>query len=848
MRATLPANVRAAVPPLLGESAIIAEGRALYDAGRLAEALALVDAAIEKASDSGVLHFARAATLFAWGRFHEAYLGFERAYAAGLDDLDLDLHRGWMSVNLGRIDEAEGHFRRAVARDPGSVTAYTSLANALETRGALKDRAGEFVAGLARWPDSYDAQLLRALCCSHLGDPEAGIAAFRQAIALDPQLAKGWANLGVALMDAGRSEEALDALFRAHRIDVANGGGDSVVNLASVLRETGHIDEMLALLEENLAQNPDPRTHWLRSVLLLEQGHYREAWPQHEFRWMKEPLVAHRPKFAAPVWGGQDLRGRTILLHAEQGLGDAIQFIRFARSVKAMGARVLFDSFRDLGDIARDFRDVDEVLVDGTLPAVDFRISLLSLPRVLRTTAASIPAHVPYVDVLPAYREKWAARIGDEVQLKVGIVWSGNPKHPRDKLRSMSLAPLAALAHIPGIRLYSLQKGATAEVEIASCGFDVIDLARDFESFRDTAAAISVLDLVIAVDTSVAHLAGALGHPTWTLIAEPPDWRWQSRGHRTPWYPTMRIFRQAKRGEWDTVIDEVARALEGVVRSGAPLVPSREDERGVDAESAEPAPPAPGAGPPRMEAAQAASRFCGVDETRNGIVQSLPSTDLAASLSYYGEYRQAELNLIARFMRQGSWVFEQGCGIGAATLFLARTVGESGHIIAYESDRLRHQIAQQNLTANRFRNVTLLRRGLGGPDAVHGIANASAQGGLAADTIDGLRVAQLDWIVIHSGAMAAMVLAGGSETLWRLRPRVFVVTGNNAEEDAALAVLRDHAYQCRRFRAPLFHANNYNRRTDDIFGGRTAMGLFCVPEEVEIDTELEGCTPVESTR
>jgi hypothetical protein len=237
-------------------------------------------------------------------------------------------------------------------------------------------------------------------------------------------------------------------------------------------------------------------------------------------------------------------------------------------------------------------------------------------------------------------------------------------------------------------------------------------------------------------------------------------------------------------------------------------------------------------------------RFSRVDETLNGIIQSLPSTEYAAGFAYYGEHRQAELELIGRFVKPGAWIVEEGCGIGASTLFFARTVSASGHVIAYESDRRKRQIAQQNLYANRFRNVTLLPRGLGGKSGQATAASDDAQARAAVDTIDGLRLAQLDWIRINTGTLAAAVLSGGSETLWRLRPWVFVVTEDVAQEEAILAVLRDHAYQCRRFLAPLFRMDNYNRRTDDIFDGRVVSGLLCVPEEVEIDTELEGCIPI----
>jgi tetratricopeptide (TPR) repeat protein len=832
------------------EASALAQGEALFAQGRLAEALAVADRALESDPSAAGLHFARGTTLFAWDRYREAYESYVRAHDAGLDDIDLDLHLGWMSVNLGRMQEALGHLERAVARDPGSEVAYVALSNALETMGRLKDRASESAEELARWPHNYDAILLRATCRMHLGERDTGLAIFREATLLDPSRPRAWSNVAAVLIEDDRYDEALEAARRGHKADRALGTGEGLFNYATILREVGRIDDAVAVLEEALSGNPDPRIHWLRSTLLLEQGRYPEAWPQHEYRWMKEPLVAHRRVFGHPIWGGQGLRDKTILLTAEQGLGDAIQFIRFAKTLKALGARVLFDSFADLGEIAHDFRDVDEVLAEGRLPAFDYQISLLGLPRVLGITVDSIPAHVPYIDVVPAFRAKWAPRIRHDGRLRVGLVWSGNPEHVRDRMRSIPLPRLAALGSVEGIALHSLQKSPGAEVEIAASGLDIVDLGSDFASFRDTAAAISLLDLVITVDTSVAHLAGALGCPTWIMIAEPPDWRWLLEGDRTPWYPSMRIFRQRKRNDWEPVIAEVVTALTTYAMS-----PRDETWRTRLLEGGAGQGGSASSGPPASVAAEApripdpaatarrltAGRFCGVDETRYGIVQWQPGTDVALSLSYYGEWRQAELDLIGRFVKPGSWIIDEGCGPGAATLFLARAAGEAGHVIAYEPDRVLGQIVRQNLAANRVGNVTFLARSLGGTRAV---AQLPA-GGAATDTLDDLRLSRLDWIRLNSGRSAAATLTGGTETLWRLRPWVFVVTGSESDESDVAAVLRDHGYQCRRFRAPLFNAANYNRRTEDLFDGRIAMGLLGIPEEVEIDVALEHCTPID---
>ena len=610
-----------------------------------------------------------------------------------------------------------------------------------------------------------------------------------------------------------------------------------------MLREQGRRAEALHLLERNLVRNPDPNGHWLYSVMLLEMGRLAEGWEQHEFRWLKEPLLSRRWSMRCPIWQGQDVRGKTVMLHAEQGFGDAIQFIRYARQLKDLGARVIFDTFKGFDEISRDFEGVDEVLVEGTLPHFDYRIPLLSLPRVFGTDLASIPATVPYVNVRPLYLDRWTQRIPAARELKVGLVWAGNPKHQRDRQRSIPLSTLAPLFSVEGVRFHSLQKSPTAAADIAASGFDLVYLALDLSDFCDTAAAISRLDLVISVDTSVAHLAGALAKPVWLMLPTPPDWRWLLEGSDTAWYPTMRLFRQREANRRDPVAEEVGQALrervrmaggEASVRRRRPRPRSRNEVARIRRSRA-----AGHAGSPKL---------CRVTETRYGIVQYVPDAgDAAEGLRHYGEHRHAELALMGRFIRPGGWVLEAGAGIGVDSLFLSQAVGDGGHLLAYEPDSLRHQLAYQNLAANRVRNVTLLRRYLGRGPGQNSAGDRS--GGAASshtDWIDGLRLERLDWIRINAGRIAPGVLAGAVDTLWRLRPWVFVSMDSEAELGAVAAAMRDHGYQSWRFDVPLFNPDNYNRRSDDIFSGRRTQGVLCIPEEIEMDIDLEGCTAIAS--
>jgi tetratricopeptide (TPR) repeat protein len=815
--------------------AAITKGSVLFAEHRFAEALALTDDALAKTPNNKELLFARGSVLFAWGRYREALDSYRRAARAGLEHPDLELQVGWSLLNLGQLDDAERCFRKAADFAPESPQACLAIANLLEMRGSLGSDVKDIASRLSKWPNDYDALNFIGGSRLRAGDREGAIEAFRQAIVVDSARPRAWLNLGAALDWCTALSDALSSLERAHRLEIDHGlNSDGFVNFAMALREVGRRDEALTLLREGLARNPDVNGHWLYSMLLLEMGRLEEGWVQHEFRWLKEPLRSIRWTIRRPQWSGQDLRGKTIVLHAEQGFGDAIQFIRYAPALKQLGARVLFDSFRGFEEISADFDGVDEVLRDGKMPDFDYHLPLLSLPRVFGTNDLSIPSNVPYLRIQPGLIDVWMMHFVAERSLKVGLVWAGNPMHLRDRQRSLPVVKLAPLMGVRGVKFYSLQKGPKAAADIAEAGFDLVDLAGQINDYRDTAAAISCLDLVISVDTSVAHLTGALGRPIWMMVPSPPDWRWRIEGSDSPWYPTMRLFRQRENYRWDAVIEEVRSAL-------TELVKTHERDGSVDALQTR---------TPNMEVqirpheeleleSSELSALARVTEGRFGIVQYLPNAGVAAkSLSYYGEYRQAENELLDRFIQPGSWVLETPAGIGFGSLHLAQAVGSTGHVIAYELDPMLHQLAHQNLAANRIYNVSLLRRKLGRPsDGGVTLDSVNAES-KSCDTIDGLRLERLNWIRINETENALDVLSGAVNTLWRHRPWIFVSMDNGCEPSDVIRLLCDHGYQWRRVRAPLFNAVNYNRRDRDIFRGLHSEGLLGIPEEIEIDVEL----------
>ena len=300
------------------------------------------------------------------------------------------------------------------------------------------------------------------------------------------------------------------------------------------------------------------------------QGDFPEGWMEYEWRWKCKDFPSQRQSFGQPQWGGDSLQGRTLLLHAEQGLGDAVQFIRYLPLAAQRGGRIILGCRPELQRLLQTAAPDLQVLAGGQfLPPFDVHCPLLGLPRLFATDLTNIPRNVPYLHADSADAAIWRDRLADpSSSLKVGLVWAGSPANKNDRNRSLKLASLAPLANVPGVRFLSLQKGAAAtEAKTPPEAMELIDVADELKDFADTAALIAVLDLVIAVDTAVVHLAGAMGKPVWVLLPFVPDWRWMLERTDSPWYPTMRLFRQTQLAEWEPVIAEVRARLHEFVQS-----------------------------------------------------------------------------------------------------------------------------------------------------------------------------------------------------------------------------------------------------------------------------------------
>jgi tetratricopeptide (TPR) repeat protein len=834
------ADAGSPVPIAPERSQLVADAGSHTAAGRYGVALALIARTSAVAPDDPELLFARASTLYAWGRLREARDSCLRAEALGLRSASLYAILGWSCIALGKLDEAESSLRKAVAIEPGAWEPHCNLALVLQAQKRLDEAAAGYERALDLDTDNMQCLINLGVCRVDQGDTVAGEAHVRRAIAIDGKRARAWANLGVALARQDRYEGAFHAFERAEQLEKETGEPvESFVNFALHLREANRTQEALGLYEKNLVAHPSLAGHNDYGFALLTAGRLPEGWHHYEVRWINEPLLSLRPDFLRPVWAGQDLRGKTILLRAEQGFGDFIQFVRYAPAVKALGATVLMQVRTGLEQLARGFPGIDRILDrNEALPEFDFYINLPSLPRVFGTDLASIPADIPYLRAEPARVARWAKRLGTHDVLRVGLAWAGSPEHPNDRYRSVPLDMLSPLWGLAGVRFISLQKGvAEAEVDGLPAELDFVNLGPELEDFCDTAAVISELDLVLCVDTAVAHLAGALGKPVWLMLPQPADFRWMEGREDSPWYPTLRLFRQSRRDHWEEVVERVKAALQERLRGGVAETRAHADRLAAPRSMLRP----PAVARPGIPAGHRPG-FSAVAETRVGILQYLPDEAREGeSLGWYGEYLQPQLDLLARLIRPGATVLEADAGIGAHAVFLGKALGAAGHLFLYEPRPVVQRILRQNLGANRVMNVTLMRRALGRPSAGEVAASGEAASPVVTETLDELQLERLDWLKINDGILALEVLDGAMDTLWRLRPLLFIA----AADEPALTRLARRAqafsHRCWRMETALFNPHNFNRRDTDIFSGRTALALLAIPEEIDVDIALDEC-------
>lgn len=529
--------------------------------GRLREAEALYEAALRVSpSHFGCLH-GLGVVRARQGRLHEAMDLLVRARQQNPRSAEASADLADTLVAMKRYSEALAGYEAALAINPELFHVYNNLGNALQALGRAEDALASYRKAIRLKPDFAEAHCNLGNSLQALSRHEQAIASYKQAIARKPGLATAHYNLGVGLYALGRLEEAIEAYRSA--LAVRPDYHEAYNNIGLVLHQLGRIAEAIDSYERAQAIKPDyAEAHFNEALSQLALGNYREGWLDYQWRWLNPSLALRRREFPVPLWLGQgDLAGKTILLHAEQGLGDTIQFARYVPLVAARGARVVLEVPAPLAALLRGLDGVSSVCVrDDPLPPFDTHCPLMSLPFAFETRLDNIPAQVPYLRPSPDRLAKWRLRANGGAA--VGIAWTGNPKAPIDLVRSIPLHLLRPILDVPAIRFVALQNELRdGDREALKSMPRVTVLGDRLADFADTAAVVSALDLVITVDTSVAHLAGALGKAVWVLLPFSPDWRWLRDRDDSPWYPTARLFRQPARGDWASVIERVAAGL-----------------------------------------------------------------------------------------------------------------------------------------------------------------------------------------------------------------------------------------------------------------------------------------------
>jgi tetratricopeptide (TPR) repeat protein len=502
-------------------------GVAATQLGRHEEAIRLIGRAIElKPTPAAQFHSNIGLAYRGQGANAEAIDHFRRAVALKPDYTEAHNNLAAVLIDEQRFAEAEPHCRQAVALRPGAASARFALGLVLQKQN--------------RWAEAE--------------------AAYERAVQLPPTYPRAWNNLAIVRMNQGKLDDAAAALREAIGFDADY--VEAHYNLGTVHQEQGVYSEALAAYRRATELNPDyVDAHVNEALLHLRHGEFEQGWPKYEWRWRRD---SNPPRsFTEPLWDGGDLAGRTILLHAEQGVGDTLQFVRYAPLVKAKGGPTLILECQPaLVRLLRSVPGVDRVIPrsDNPTPLFDCHAPLLTLPRLFGTTLDTIPANIPYLGAVADSATVWEKKVGRE--LDVGLVWRGNPGNSRDRQRSIPAEVIAPVCAVPGINWLSLQIDARPdELEALAQHGVVQDFSAELRDWSATAALISVLDLVITVDTAVAHLAGALGKPVWILLESAPHWCWLTDRTDSPWYPSARLFRQSTRGDWQPVLRQVREEL-----------------------------------------------------------------------------------------------------------------------------------------------------------------------------------------------------------------------------------------------------------------------------------------------
>ena len=522
-------------------------------------ALRSLDAALKIRPDDPLALSNRGNVLLRLGRTDEALASLDRAIEIAPTYSDALINRGNILVSLKRYEEALSTFDRALAADPRDAIAWHNRGNVLWQLKRADEALASFERSLTLKPDDVLVLLDFGRALMDLSRPAEALAKYDRVLEISPEQPDALTNRGHALWRLKHPDKALASYDKLLAIKPQD--AEVLMGRGNALGELGRFDEALNSLDRSMELVPDSRdVHWNRAWLLLRFGHFEQGWKEHEWR----PATAQFRQFSQPRWhGGEPLAGKTILLYSEQGFGDTIQFARFATLLAERGGKVILQVQQPLKNLLAQLEGVECVIGEqDDPPAFDCHCPLLSLPFELQINLEALLGNKPYLSVPSDRVRQWDAHLPPTGGRRIGIAWAGRPTFADDAHRSIGLAALSSLLSLPGIEFVSLQKELRpGDDEILKQNPQVVHLGDEIQDFCDTAAIMSRMDLIISSDTSVVHLAGAMGIPTWILLSRVADWRWLIDREDCPWYSSVRLFRQSHIGDWKSVIDRVAGAL-----------------------------------------------------------------------------------------------------------------------------------------------------------------------------------------------------------------------------------------------------------------------------------------------
>jgi tetratricopeptide (TPR) repeat protein len=530
-----------------------------------ASALELIERAIAINPSVAAAHSHRGVSLQALGRLGEALASHDRALQIKPDYAEAFNNRGSTLFDLKRSDEALASYDRALQLKANYAEAFNNRGNALLDLKRPEEALVSYDRALQFNPDYVEALNNRGNALLDLKRPGEALVSYDRALQLRPNFAQALSNRGNALRELNRSDEALASYDRA--LVLKPNYAHAHNNRGHALRDLRHLNEAIASFDRAVDLMPDyAEAHYVRGMVNLLLGRYGQGWVDYEWRWKDQSNLTKRPEINGRGWRGENLEGCRIAIYHEQGVGDVIQFVRYLPLLVERGAKVTFLAPANLIRLLRAV--TSQIVVVSSLDhqeSFDFKCALMSLPLRFGTEASSIPNRAPYLNAEPQLSSRWKEKIAGH-GVKIGIAWQGSPAGRIDRGRSIPLAHFSPLSQLPGVRLISLQKAhGLNQIATLPAGSGVETLGDELDggpdSFIDTAAVMSNLDLVITSDTSIAHLAGALGRPTWVALKYVPDWRWLLDRGDSPWYPTMRLFRQETEGDWKFVFARIAQEL-----------------------------------------------------------------------------------------------------------------------------------------------------------------------------------------------------------------------------------------------------------------------------------------------